>query len=532
MSRRVGIAAIFLLAASLVGFAQPAPASAAAVLEAWNHDTGARYSWPAMAQTVTTSGGGQLSLSLWLSRRVTDTATFRVEIRTTNLAYPTGDTRSNTGRVLAAATLNPLTSAAGGPISTDGATPSRVDVAFADAPIMSAGTYSIVVLRGASSHLFWHASLPGDPDAYANGSGWVCGDICWADTIPGGAHDFAFEAGLYTRGLVPPGSPPSAPVANVIAPFAPTRASALIFDVRFLEPVVGLTKSDFTRSGTATGCTIRPPTATGPTIYQVTVTGCSAGTLRLTLKALSVRAVGVPTVLGPVHAVASPAMVRIDRGVPTVSRPSATLRQGGSLSGSALPVRLTWSGSDAGNAGIDYYKVWKTTNGGTSWTFVAQTRSTSLNVTAAPGGSVQYRIRAWDKAGNRSAYKVGATIRPRLIQQSSSSVRFGRSWTTQVDAAYSGGSAKSSSSTGAWATFSFTGRAVGVVMTRDQVYGQVKVYVDGVLVKTVDTYAASRADRVLVYAKTWSFSATHRVTVKVVGTTARPRVDLDAFVRF
>ena len=405
-------------------------------------------------------------------------------------------------------------------------------MAFADAPIMSAGTYAIVVLRGASSHLFWHASLPTAPDAYAGGSGWTCYDICWDDTSPGGVHDFAFEAGLYTPGVVPPGSPPFAPVANVIAPFAPTRASTLIFDVRFLEPVIGLTRGDFTRSGTATGCTINPPTATGPTTYQVTVTGCSTGTLRLTLKALSVGAEEDPTVLGPVRAVASPATVRIDRSAPIVSSPSATLRQGASLSGTALPVRLSWTGSDTGSAGIDYYRVWKTTNGGTSWTYVGQTSRTALNVAAAPGGNVQYRVRAWDKAGNGSGYKLGVTLKPRLNEQFSSAIRYGGSWTTKYDAAYSGGSAKSSSSNRAWATLSFTGRAVGVVMTRDQLYGQVRVYLDGLLVKTVDTLAASRADRVLVYAKTWSSSATHHVSIEVVGTHTRPRVDLDAFVRF
>ena len=152
-----------------------------------------------------------------------------------------------------------------------------------------------------------------------------------------------------------------APVANVIAPFAPARASALIFDVLFLEPVVGLSRGDFTRTGTATGCTINTPTTIGPTTYQVAVTGCSTGTLRLTLKASSVGAGGDPTVLGPASAVSSPATVRIDRSPPTVGTLSATLRQGAQLSGTALPVRLSWSGSDIGTAGIDYYRVWKTT---------------------------------------------------------------------------------------------------------------------------------------------------------------------------
>ena len=145
---------------------------------------------------------------------------------------------------------------------------------------------------------------------------------------------------------------------------------------------------------------------------------------------------------------------------------------------------------------------------------------------------MQYRVRAWDKAGNGSAYRLGVTLKPRVNEQTSTAIRYGGSWTTKTDAAYSGGSARSSSSAGAWATLAFTGRGVGVVMTRDQLYGKVRVYLDGLLVKTIDTQGASRVDRVLVYAKTWSSSATHHVSVQVLGTTTRPRVDLDAFVRF
>ena len=55
-----------------------------------------------------------------------------------------------------------------------------------------------------------------------------------------------------------------------------------------------------------------------------------------------------------------------------------------------------------------------------------------------------------------------------------------------------------------------------------------RVYVDGEYVATVDTRAGSPTPRHVAFSRTWSRVGTHTIRLVAVGTTARPRVDLDA----
>jgi hypothetical protein len=56
----------------------------------------------------------------------------------------------------------------------------------------------------------------------------------------------------------------------------------------------------------------------------------------------------------------------------------------------------------------------------------------------------------------------------------------------------------------------------------------VKVYVDGTLDATVDTYAATASYRVQAWAKSWSTAGSHTIRLEVVGTAGHPRIELDA----
>jgi hypothetical protein len=59
--------------------------------------------------------------------------------------------------------------------------------------------------------------------------------------------------------------------------------------------------------------------------------------------------------------------------------------------------------------------------------------------------------------------------------------------------------------------------------------GLARVYIDGVLVATVDCVASALVGRRIVFAKSWSSSGTHTIRIVVVGTPNRPRIDIDAF---
>ncbi len=291
--------------------------------------------------------------------------------------------------------------------------------------------------------------------------------------------------------------------------------------------MTGLTAGDFTRTGTATGCTVGAPVGSGSS-YTVAVTGCSDGTVILALKADSIID-GVGNT-GPEAGVTA-ATVTIDRTLPTTSSLAASPRTGQALSGSAIPLQLAWSGSDnKGGTGVVRYELYRSTNGG-AWTAVSTSlTSKSTIVTAASTGTVRYRVRAVDAANNAGAWTDGLTLSPRLTQQSSTAVKYSGTWTNASSSSYSGGSVKATSVAGRSATYAFTGRSIALVTTKASTRGKVKVYVNGVYQATVDLYRSSFQYRAVAWQKTWSSSGTRTIKLVAAGTSGRPRVDVDAFV--
>lgn len=57
--------------------------------------------------------------------------------------------------------------------------------------------------------------------------------------------------------------------------------------------------------------------------------------------------------------------------------------------------------------------------------------------------------------------------------------------------------------------------------------GSARVYVNGVLVKTVSLHAAASSGPRVVFATAWFTSAHRTVLIRVVGTSGHPRIDLD-----
>ncbi|NDE81604.1 MAG: hypothetical protein EB037_11945, partial [Actinobacteria bacterium] len=103
----------------------------------------------------------------------------------------------------------------------------------------------------------------------------------------------------------------------------PTNASSPTFTLTFSESITGLSDTDFTIGGTATGCSVNPPASSGTTI-TVTTSGCSAGTVTLTLRALMVSDLAGNS--GPTIASVSSTLT-IDRTAPSASA-SPTLASG------------------------------------------------------------------------------------------------------------------------------------------------------------------------------------------------------------
>ena len=176
-----------------------------------------------------------------------------------------------------------------------------------------------------------------------------------------------------------------APTATLTRPATPTSAATLSYALTFSESVTGLAASDFTRTGTATGCVVGTPTGSGAS-YTVPVTSCSAGTVILALKANSVA--DAASNAGPAAAVTA-GTVTIDRTAPTatLTRPATP------TSAATLSYALTFSESVTGLAASDFTRT-GTATGCVVGTPTGSGASYTVPVTSCSAGTVILALKA------------------------------------------------------------------------------------------------------------------------------------------
>jgi hypothetical protein len=214
-----------------------------------------------------------------------------------------------------------------------------------------------------------------------------------------------------------------------------------------------------------------------------------------------------------------------DRTAPNTTAPVARLG-GGSL-GSTIPVTLSWSGTDTG-WGIAAYQLQQSINGG-AWTSVALPSATSRTIARAlnPGVEARYRVRARDKAGNYGAWDYGPTFKAVIVSDSNGALRYAGTWSRAADVAALGGFLHESTQSGASVTFTWGARDFAWVAERGPDHGKARVYIDGVLVASVDLYAATPQSRRFVFTRHFATLGTHTIRIVGLGTTGRPRISFD-----
>jgi alpha-tubulin suppressor-like RCC1 family protein len=220
----------------------------------------------------------------------------------------------------------------------------------------------------------------------------------------------------------------------------------------------------------------------------------------------------------------------LDKTAPTATAPKTELRSGVALSATQLRVRYSWTAADnAGGSGVDHYELAKSTDGGTTWvSYASVITSTAATASVASTGTLRVRVRAIDVAGNVGAWATGPLLTPRLTDETSAGITYTGTWSTSTSTGYSGGTARAASAAGASATYTFTGSSIALVTTTGPTRGAAKIYVDGTLITTLDTYSATAAAQVQTWARSWTTAGTHTLKVVIVGTVGRPRFDLDA----
>jgi len=195
--------------------------------------------------------------------------------------------------------------------------------------------------------------------------------------------------------------------------------------------------------------------------------------------------------------------------------------------GSSVAMRWSVGGTDAG-IGIDGWDSWLNNAEGLNTTRHLTPAAPAFAIAAKLGLDYHFDVIARDKLGNTSQESLYQWAKSRLVQNSSSGVKYGGTWATRAATSASGGSVKSTT-TKATATMRVTGVAFGIVVTKGPGRGRFSVSVDGGPATVVDTWRSSTAYRQLVWqASTWN--GTHTVKITALATSGRPRVDLDAFV--
>ncbi len=219
-----------------------------------------------------------------------------------------------------------------------------------------------------------------------------------------------------------------------------------------------------------------------------------------------------------------------DTTKPVATVPTVAIRSGAALFGTAIPVTIRWSGSDTGGSGIAHFELSKSLDEGSTWAVVtASTAASSTRMTVSSSGSILFRVRAVDVAGNIGDWVTTAAITPRLTQDASSAVVYKGKWTRQRDSRFSARSVRFASAAKASATTTTTNaKSIALVTTTARNRGYVRVYVNGVLQGRYNLKSASTRYRVVVWQTAWTNAAPRTIKLVVEGTFGRPRVDLDA----
>ena len=309
---------------------------------------------------------------------------------------------------------------------------------------------------------------------------------------------------------------------TITVPVTIRRSAAFFERVRF-------SVADLPTGWTATflPASVQGWTAKATTLTVTVPPGVAGGTYDLAIKGAN--QARIKTLIVP---------VTVDNDTPTAFAPTAIPAKGERLgiTGTGVPstvaMYVTWTAATDPSSAITAYELERNTDDG-GWedalAFGGATRSVLLNGLDLTASHV-FRVRAQDVAGNWSPWAASVAYRFRTIGDRNSTLSYTGTWKRAAVSSATNAVRTTSTKAGSTVKASFTGRGIAVVMPRSTVRGRVTIYIDGVKVATVDTYAKTAQARRVVWAKTWKTSAAHKILVRVSGTSGRPTVSLDGFL--
>jgi hypothetical protein len=161
-----------------------------------------------------------------------------------------------------------------------------------------------------------------------------------------------------------------------------------------------------------------------------------------------------------------------------------------------------------------------------SWQFAGPTTH-SASFTGVAGTTYQFRALANYQGGATSGYSAAVTSVVPLDERSTSAV-FSAGWTRRAAAGRYLSTMTDTSLAAKTMSIRTAAHAFYLVGDKCTGCGKFSVYVDGKLVATIDSHAASTLLRQTLYTRVFTGTATHTLLIKTLGTAGRPRVAIDA----
>ncbi len=219
----------------------------------------------------------------------------------------------------------------------------------------------------------------------------------------------------------------------------------------------------------------------------------------------------------------------VDVNGPSVTAPLPSVRVPATLGSGS--TNISWSGSDDITGIVKYQLQQKSGTGVFTNVPLPTPTSTSVSRALLIAQKTQFRVRATDAAGNVSPWATGPAFTPLLFENTNGHVVYKHGpWKVGRNPTSSGGSTSYATAADASAQLTFTGRTVAYVTPTGPSRGSARVFVDGVLLKTVNLHKSPAQPRQVLFTWTWPTIGTHTIRVVVAGTPGHPRVDLDAFL--
>jgi subtilisin len=288
------------------------------------------------------------------------------------------------------------------------------------------------------------------------------------------------------------------------------------------------------QSGTATMSVSGLPDGVTAAFSRGSFGGRDVGTATVRLAA----AVGTPTADTEVSIVATSGSIRgthrlrlrvdLDETAPAVGTPRESFVVPSTVTTGGASIATSWTASDTGS-GVVSSSIGERRDGG-SWTSLGTVGSTvrSRTMRLPSGVLVQHRVRSADRAGNVSDDTEGPSIKLRTYSEGTSHATWSSGWTTTSISGALGGKVRYATAAGSSVTFRFDGRAAGWISRTSSTRGNARVYIDGTHVATLSLNTSTASAR-LVFARNVTLGS-HTMRIVVLGTSGRPRVDVDGFV--